>query len=86
MEENHLLAATKSLEMNPVAAKIVKRPEEYQWSSALAHLSGKKDDQLVKVKPLLDLVPNWKDLLELSSVSEMDMIHRHERTDRPLGS
>ena len=39
------------MELNPVKARLVKRPGQYQWSSAKAHLTA-KDDELVRVKPL----------------------------------
>jgi putative transposase len=61
-------------------------PEEYQWSSAVAHMSG-RDDALVKVLPLLDMVGNWRDFLsENVEEHEMTKIRRHENTGRPLGS
>jgi putative transposase len=40
MDENYLLAAVRYVEMNPVAAGLVKKPEDYPWSSAKAHLAG----------------------------------------------
>ncbi len=84
MDETYLLAAARYIEMNPVAANIVKRPEEYRWSSAQAHLSA-QDDQLTIVEPLLSMVGNWKDFLALSSEEEMNTFRKHERTGRPLG-
>ena len=85
MDENHLLAAARYIEMNPVASGLVARPEEYRWSSARAHLAGEADD-LVNVAPLLELVPDWQNFLALSSTEELDQFHRHERTGRPLGA
>jgi len=43
MDEDYLLAACRYVELNPVRAKLVERPEEFRWSSAKAHLSGKDD-------------------------------------------
>jgi putative transposase len=85
MDESYLLAAARYVEMNPVAAGMVARPEDYPWSSAQAHLVA-KDDKLVKVEPLLSLVGNWKDFLYLSSDEEMNLFRKHERTGRPLGN
>ena len=84
MDETYLLAAARYVEMNPVAAQIVKRPEDYCWSSARAHLAA-HDDDLTKVEPLLSMVANWKDFLSLSSEEEMNTFRKHERTGRPLG-
>ncbi|MBN1142624.1 MAG: transposase [Deltaproteobacteria bacterium] len=84
LDENHLLAVARYIEMNPVAAKLVEHPEDYRWSSTRAHLEG-KDDELVKVAPLLGMVSDWKNYLSLSSDEEVESLHRHERTGRPLG-
>ncbi len=71
---------------NSTRSGLVKHPAAYPWSSAAAHISG-RDDELVKVKPLLELVGNWRDFL-LSGVTEeeIESIRRHENTGRPLGS
>jgi len=84
MDEYHLLMAARYIEMNPVAAKLVIRPEQYRWSSARAHLEA-KNDKLVKVEPLVGRVGDWKKFLALSSAEELDLMKRHEKTGRPLG-
>ena len=43
-------------------AKLVKKPQEYQRSSARAHLAG-RDDRLVHVAPLLEMFGKWDDFL-----------------------
>ena len=85
MDEKYLLAATRYIELNPVKAGLVSTPEEYQWSSAKAHMDG-KDDALVTVKPLLELAGNWWQFLcgDVSN-DEYDLLQRHERTGLPLG-
>lgn len=86
MDERHLLAAVRYVELNPVKAQIVAAPGSYRWSSAPAHLRG-RDDGLVRVKPLLELVPNWHAFLQGGLTSqEIERIEQHERTGRPLGS
>lgn len=84
MDESYLLAAARYVEMNPVAAGIVLRPEEYAWSSSQAHLMA-QDDKLVKVEPLLSMVSNWRDFLSLSTEEELTTFRKHERSGRPLG-
>ncbi len=84
MDERYLLAAARYVEMNPVAADKVALPGEYRWSSAAAHLAG-NDDQLVKVKPLLDIVSDWKGFLGLTDEEELALLKKHERSGRPLG-
>jgi hypothetical protein len=36
------------IEQNPARAKLVKQVEDYQWSSARAHILGIRDDILSK--------------------------------------
>lgn len=85
MDAQHLLAAVRYIEMNPVTAGLVENPEGYRLSSVHAHLA-KNDDDLTRVAPLLELFPDWKDFLGFSSMEEVDLIHRHELTGRPLGA
>lgn len=85
MDEQHLLAAARYIELNPVKAGLVKRPAEYRWSSAKAHLKG-EDDILVKVGPLLAITGDWQGLLASEQPEDEDeTFRRHERTGRPLG-
>ncbi|MHB9023780.1 MAG: transposase [Armatimonadota bacterium] len=86
MDVEHLVAAVRYIELNPVRAGIVAHPADYPWSSAVAHLQG-RDDSLVQVQPLLDLVGDWATLLSTGMTEkEIDIFRRHESTGRPLGS
>lgn len=83
MDENHLLQAVRYVELNPVRAKLCDKAQDWKWSSARAHISG-KDDGLVKVKPLLERVNDWP--AYLSGCSEFDgVLRKHTRTGRPIG-
>jgi putative transposase len=85
MDESYLLAAARYVELNPVRARLVEKPERYPWSSAAAHVKG-VDEALVKVAPLLGLVNDWRSLLQSGMTDhEAVLIRRHERTGRPLG-
>ena len=85
MDEPHLLAAARYIELNPVRAGLVAKAENWPWSSARAHLAG-RDDQLVKVAPLLTMIPDWCAFLN-SAMPEEELrdIRQHSRTGRPLG-
>jgi putative transposase len=85
MDETYLLAAAKYIEMNPVRAHLVPDPYSWKWSSAGAHAEG-KDDILVKVSPLLEMVGNWERFLSDADAEDADKIRRHERTGRALGA
>jgi putative transposase len=86
MDQSYLLACARYVEQNPVRAGLCKRPQDYPWSSAAAHLA-RQDDVLARVKPLLDLVPRWASHLS----ADMDeptikQLRSHESTGRPLGN
>jgi len=86
MDEPYLLAGARYVELNPVRARLVRRAQDWRWSSARAHLGG-RDDALVSVAPLLDLVPDWRAFLRGGlSEAEHEAIRAGERTGRPLGS
>ena len=71
--------------MNPVRARITADPLSYPWSSAGSHAQG-EDDDLVRVKPLLELVPDWQAFLRKGiEEKENQRLRIHERTGRPLG-
>lgn len=59
MDEPHLLAAARYVELNPVHAELCNIPAQWPWSSAQAHLQG-EDDALVVVRPMLQLVKCWE--------------------------
>jgi len=85
LDEAHLIAAARYIELNPVRAGLAASPGDYPWSSAAAHLAG-KDDRLVQTAPLLEMVPDWAGfLLQTSGDNLGPQLHRHERTGRPLG-
>lgn len=85
MDENYLLATALYVEMNPVRANLATDAAAWPWSSAQAHLA-EKDDGLVKVSPLLEIVGDWKTFLAGANEDLLNDIRKHERSGRPLGS
>ncbi len=87
MDEKHLLACTKYIELNPVRAELIKNPYDWKWSSAREHLEG-NDDILVKIKPLLTIIQkSWKSYLNNDvKDDEIELFRKHERTGRPIGN
>lgn len=85
MDERHLIAAVRYVEMNPVRAGLVDEPRQWQWSSVHAH-TDRKDNQLVTVAPMLSLINDWSVYLaERPAESENFAMRRHSRTGRPAG-
>ncbi len=87
MDERWLLACARYVELNPVRAGLVRRPEDWAWSSAAAHLTGTSDD-LVRVAPLLERVGDWATFLGGGASDEDSVkdIRAHERSGNALGS
>lgn len=86
LDEQYLLAAARYVELNPVRAGLVREPWKYPYSSAGAHIRH-RDDRLVRVRPLLDRVEDWRDLLATApDISDVQLLRLHSRTGRPLGT
>jgi putative transposase len=90
MDEAHLVAAARYVSLNPVRAGLVRRAEDWPWSSARAHLAG-ADDGLVKVRPLLDRIDAFAAFLseapgdEAGGNSTLAALRAAEITGRPVG-
>ncbi|MCF6361811.1 MAG: transposase [Gammaproteobacteria bacterium] len=85
MDEGYLLSTVRYVERNPVVARLCAHPEDWKWSSARAHLKG-ENDQLVRVKPMLDRIDRWNAYLsDEDQCNDEDLIELHTRTGRPLG-
>ena len=86
MDDRYVYTAVRYIEQNPVRAGLVKKPEDYLWSSARAHVLKVRDD-LLSDFPLLSEIPDWSSYLR-ETVTEDDrrLFLQHERCGRPLGS
>jgi putative transposase len=91
MDEDHLRAAMRYMELNPVRAKLAATAWDWAWSSARAHVEAGVVD------PVLD--PHWVDyftdwnfgewkeaLTQVPVESEVEAVRRATRTGEPLGS
>ncbi len=86
MDEEHLAAALRYVSLNPVRARLVKRPQDWRWSSTRAHLRG-KDDGLTARAPIEDRFPHFADLLADEPEADLfDPLRAAESIGRPLGN
>ena len=86
LDEEHLIAAARYVALNPVRARLVKRAQDWAWSSARAHAAG-RDDGLVTVKPLLDRLGRGAALIGIEPESAaLTRLRAAESTGRPLGA
>jgi len=84
MNNAHLAATVRYVELNPERAKLVSQAENWKWSSIHAHLAG-IDDALVQVEPMLKWFPDWISYLANQNQDDAERIRIHTRTGRPLG-
>jgi len=67
MDELHLISAVCYVSLNPVRARLIARTEDWPWSSVRAHING-VDDGLVTVRPVLDRIPHFAELLSTTEI------------------
>lgn len=86
MDQEHLLAAVRYIELNPVRAGLCQQADAWRWSSSRAYLSGKTDG-VVNVRPLLAQISDWRTYLSLQdSPQTISALRSHSNTGRPAGS
>ena len=76
LDERYLLAATRYILLNPVKAKIVKKPWDYKWSSARHHTMI-DNSSLVKDNLLRGLIGDWKNFLDIASEDDVRLLQLH---------
>jgi putative transposase len=85
MDEAHLHACLRYVELNPVRAWLVERAEQWRWSSARAHL-GLVDDLITALAPAQARVGDWQALLAAGlGPAEHAAIRAGEMNGRVLG-
>jgi putative transposase len=85
-EDHHLLVMNRYVERNALRAKLVKRAEQWPWSS----LAARRDPES-PCGPLLHTWPievpsDWVRLVnQPQTPAEVEQMHQHIRTGRPFG-
>jgi putative transposase len=86
MDDSHFWNALRYVERNPVRARLVKRAEDYPWSSARAHC-GLRRDPLLSPIPTRNTIENWSDWLAgLERAAVLQELREHTATGHPFGS
>jgi putative transposase len=89
MDEQHLWAAIRYVEMNPVRAHLAAKPEEWEWSSAAAHLRGSDSRHVLDMGfwEEADGSRRWRELLgEDEREPELMALRQATYAGKPLGS
>lgn len=85
LDQTHLYAAVRYVELNPVFAGMTRLPGDYPWSSARFHLGMVDRDPLVTDMNLLGLISNWEEFLGSNDADGVAQVVAATRTGRPAG-
>ena len=89
LDETHLWIALRYVELNPVRAGLVTRPESWPWSSAAVHCGCAEESAGLEFSAWKRRWSNesWKDYLATeASADELAALRRCTHTGRPLGA
>lgn len=85
LNEAHLYAAIRYVERNPVRAGLVKRAEDYRWSSAPAHVF-KRDEKILSSNYLIEEIKDWAEFLsQKDDEDDLRVLRKLSNTGRPMG-
>jgi putative transposase len=87
LDAAHFPVAIRYVERNPVRAGLAERVDQYPWSSAAAHLSGRDPRNILDLSPGPTAIQDWGALL--ATPEDLDTIRRLQRgtfSGRPVGS
>jgi putative transposase len=85
LDEAHVYAAVRYVENNPVRIGMVKKAEDYRWSSAHEHIEGASEVVSGNCF-LLHEIPDWRKFLRAREDSAMtQQIRKSSMTGRPCG-
>lgn len=90
LDEDYLWAAIRYVERNPVRARIVRKAENYPWSSASAHCGLKEDPTLTRKavwRRQFESIGDWSAwLAEGDTPDQLDVLRRNAEKGLPCGS
>jgi putative transposase len=86
LDEKYLYNAVRYVERNPVRAKMVRKAEDYEWSSARSRVKGEKNE-LISEFYLVKEIVDWSEYLAGEDDEKtLKLMRRHGATGKPLGS
>jgi putative transposase len=88
LDDEHLFAAVRYVERNPVRARMVRKAEQYDWSSAAAHCGLRTDPLLSPLQGLVSVkTEDWSAwLAEKDDEKMLATLRSRTRTGRPAGN
>jgi putative transposase len=85
LDQQHLLAAGRYVERNPVKARLVQVASEYMWSSCRYHCGLIENDPLVRTRRLPEMVGDWPEFVRGWDDEAEKRFLTGTRTGRPVG-
>lgn len=77
LDDNHLMAAIRYVERNPVRANIVRKPWDWVWSSAREHLDLEKNIISLGDINRFFSIPRWREYIDqVESEEDLDQIRK----------
>ncbi len=91
LSESHMVAALRYVDLNPVRARLVDRPEQYRWSSVTAHLTGRDPAGLIDASLWRRICPrgDWQEMLRPARGRDEEWAQRLRaatNAGKPLGN
>jgi putative transposase len=90
VDESGIWPVMSYIERNPVRAGLVEFAEDYVWSSARAHVTGRDEENFLDLSPWQAFysADRWRDTLRLGFEEELlqERIRHATLTGRPFGS
>ena len=89
LDDSHLWAALRYVELNPVRAGMVPTAGEWRWSSAAAHCVPDALDKMLEIEPWQKrwTVAEWREYLAAGeSAADVGALRQCTHTGRPLGT
>jgi putative transposase len=85
--DEHFLTLSRYVERNPVRAKIVRRAENWRWSSFSVRRAGEPERQRILHPWPVDQPSDWSDWVNQPQTdAEVNEMRRSIRTGRPYGN
>jgi putative transposase len=88
LQEDHYWTALRYVELNPRRAHMIERPEDFEFSSARAHMTGVQDPRapLTDVPVRQGFTPlQWREFLRRTDLARETALRRALPASRPCG-
>jgi putative transposase len=89
MDDSHLWAGLRYVELNPVRAGMASAPDQWRWSSAAAHCHTDVADEMLEIERWQTrwTVAAWREYLAAEeSPTDLNSLRQCTHTGRPLGT